>query len=116
MIFDEVKPITRSEAEAGLESGVPDKICDALVRMTYHDPDWRWVQEVCLALTRQSNLEVSGLAVTCLGHLARIHHALDVDRVLPRLRSLQENPSLAGRVNDAFDDIKTYLKCDFKLE
>ena len=113
MIFDEVKPITRSQAEAALASGVPNKICDALVRITYHDPDWRWVQEMCLALTRQSNLDVSGLAVTCLGHLARIHRTLDEERVLPTLRRLQENPTIAGRVVDALDDIRTYLKCDF---
>ena len=116
MIFDEVKPITRSEAEAGLASGMPDKICDALVRITYHDPDWRWVQEMCLDLTRHTNPDVSGLAVTCFGHLARIHGVLDVQRVLPILRRLKDDPKIAGRVDDALDDIKTYLGCNFKLE
>ena len=89
MILDEVTPITQSEAEAGLASGVPDTICDALVRITYHDPDWRWVQEKCLELAGHADPQVAGLAVTCLGHLARIHRVLDLEKVLPTLRRLQ---------------------------
>jgi hypothetical protein len=116
MILDEVKPITRTEAEAGLTSGIPDKICDALIRITYHDPDWRWVQDMCLELASHSDPQVSGLAVTCLGHLARIHGFLDVEKVLPTLRRLRDDPKISGRVADALDDIKMYLECDFNLE
>ena len=116
MIIHEVKPIERSEAEVGLTSGMPDMICDALVRITYHDPDWRWVQEVCLELASHPNPQLSGLAVTCLGHLARIHGVLDLEKVLPTLKRLREDPKISGRVDDALDDIKTFLECDFKLE
>ncbi|SRR5713226_6625776 len=116
MILDEVKPITRTEAEANLTSGMPDKICDALIRITYHDPDWRWVQDMCLELTSHSDPQVSGLAVACLGHLARIHGVLDLEKVRPTLRKLRDDPKISGRVADALDDIKTYLECDFKLE
>jgi hypothetical protein len=116
MILDEVKPITQTEAEAGLASGMPDKICDALIRITYHHPDWRWVQDVCLVFASHSNPQISGLAVTCLGHLARIHGVLEVEKVLTTLRKLRGDPKISGRVADALDDIKTYLECDFKLE
>ena len=116
MIFDEVKPITRLEAEAGFASGITGRICDSLIRVTYHDPDWRWVQNVCLRLVNHSNGEISGLAVSCLGHLARMHRVLDVEKVLPTLRKLREDPKISGRVDDALDDIKTYLGGDVELD
>lgn len=116
MILDEVNPITRTDAEAGLTSGIPDKICDALIRITYHDPDWRWVQDVCLQLASHSDPQVSGLAVTCLGHLARIHGVLDMEKVLPTLSRLLDEPKISGRVADALDDINMYLERDFKHE
>lgn len=116
MLLDDVKPITQTEAEAGLASGMPDKICDALIRITYHDPDWRWVQDTCIELANHSDPQVSGLAVTCLGHLARIHGVLDLEKVLPTLRKLRAHPKISGRVADALDDIKMYLESDFKLE
>ena len=116
MRLDEVKPISQSEAEAGLASGMPDIICDALIRITYHDPNWHWVQDKCLELASHPDPQVSGLAVTCLGHLARIHRVLDVEKVLPTLRRLQDDPKISGRVADALDDINMYLEGDLRLE
>lgn len=112
MRYVEVEPITRQEAKAAFATGIPDSICDALIRLVYHDPDWIWVQERCIELSEDSNSEVSGLAVTCLGHLARIRRTLDLERVLPALKKLLANPEIAGRVEDALDDIETYLKIE----
>lgn len=109
MRYVEVVPITRQEAEAAFASGVSYAICTALVRLVYHYPDWRWLQEKCIELSRDSDLEVAGVAVTCLGHLARIHGTLDLERVLPLLKSLHTNPELAGRVEDASGDIEMYI-------
>jgi hypothetical protein len=115
MLFQEVLPISREEANAGLDSIDPGVLCNALVRVTYHDPDWRWVQTQCMRLAAHSDKNVRGLAVSCLGHLARIHGVLDTEEVLPLLNELLTDPEVAPRAEDALDDIKTFLKIDLKV-
>jgi hypothetical protein len=84
-------------------------ITDELLGLTNHDPDWRWVQEQSLALLDHPDQDVRGLAVTCLGHLARIHRALDLDRVIPALRQRSADPAIAERIEDTMDDIETFV-------
>lgn len=109
-LYQEPLPITREDAEAAFASGVSDRICDALVRVTFNDSDWRWIQEKCLYFINSTDMEVRGLAVACLGHLARIHGKLDLKRVLPILENLRNNDAeVKGRVEDTFDDIDSFL-------
>lgn len=110
MYYKDVLPITRQEAEDAFSSGNLEKICDALVRLTYHDPDWEWVQAQCLRFGKHSHSEVRGLAATCIGHLARIHGILNMESVRPLLEELLDDPEVSGRAQDALDDIKVYLR------
>jgi len=109
MHYEEVLPITRDEAESVFATTDPVKVCNALVRITYHDPDWRWVQERCLHFARHSDPDICGCAATCLGHLARVHRVLDVEKVIPVIEELLIHPELAGIAEDALDDIKMFL-------
>jgi hypothetical protein len=84
-------------------------VCDALVRLALHDGDWQWVESKCIAFTDHPDAEVRGTAVTCLGHLARLHHRLDLAKVLPVLARLRSDPEMGGRVGDALDDIASYV-------
>lgn len=102
-------PMTREDAEMAFSSGVSERICDALVRVTFNESDWQWVQEKCLYFISSSYPEVRGIAVTCLGHLARIHRKLDLKKVLPLLKNLRNDAEVSGRVEDAFDDIETFV-------
>jgi hypothetical protein len=47
-----------------------------------------------------------------LGHLARIHGQLDLERVEPRLRELRADPEVAGSAEDALDDIERFMGTD----
>ena len=109
MRYEEPRPITRNEADSVFATNDPLKVCDALVRITFFDRDWRWVQERCLRLARQSDPDIRGCAATCLGHLARIHRVLDVEKVIPVLEELLMDPELAGRAEDALNDLKMFL-------
>lgn len=108
-IYREPLPISREDAETEFSSDVSERICDALVSVTFNETDWRWVQEKCLHFITSSYTEVRGLAVTCLGHLARIHRKLDLEKVLPILKNLQNDAEIGGRVEDALDDIEPLL-------
>lgn len=79
MRYHSVEPITRSEAEAVFATGQPEKILYALLSVVYHDPDWRWAQSLYLDYAHHAHTDLRGLAITCLGHLARIHGVLDRD-------------------------------------
>jgi hypothetical protein len=109
--FKDVPSMDKASLDAAFSSGDTEKICNAMVSMAYHEHDWHWAQEKCLSFLQYSDIQISGLAATCLGHIARIHRQLDKEKVL---RSLREkaciNPEVAGRIEDALDDIEAFVK------
>jgi hypothetical protein len=106
--FSDVPEISREDARRSFSSGEAEQVCNALVSVTFHDQDWRWVQELCLGFLSNSDSQISGLAATCLGHLARIHRSIDREKVLATLRDHLSNVEIAGRIEDAIDDIEMF--------
>ena len=105
-------PITREEAEAAFASNEPEQIADALVNVAFYDPDWRWVQDICLDLARSKTAFVRMVAAICLGHVARIHRQLDVANVAPVLRKLLADPDVyvRGAAEDAIGDVRIFMQ------
>ena len=98
----------KSAAEL-LSSDDPAVVTAALLDVTFNIADWQWVQDQCLRLIANSNKDIKGLAITCLGHLARIHSIIDKKKVLPALENvLKYDVALAGRAQDALDDITMF--------
>jgi len=110
--YVEPEPIDREVAEVVLQGSDSAKICHTLVSVALHDPDWRWVQEHCLRLLAAADPELRRIAATCLGHLARIHGELDLDRVEPRLHELRNDPEVGGYAENALDDIQQFMGTD----
>ena len=109
--FAEPRPYARAAAERALGSSDPATVCDALVGVTYHEADWRWVQGWLARLVGHPSPEVRGLVATCFGHLARIHGTLDrvqAEMALARLAT-DPDPTVARRVGDARDDFEVFL-------
>jgi len=106
--FHQVLPISRDDALIALASGDSEQICKALVSVAFHESDWRWAQEKCLELLENDDADVSGLAATCLGHIARVQKKLDKERVLTALRQRLVYGDIAGRIEDAIDDIEMF--------
>lgn len=104
--FEQTHPISKADAATAFESDDPALICSALVSVAFHESDWRWAQDRCLEFLEGGNPEIGGLAATCLGHIARIHKMLDKKRVVAALRMHLANPDIAGRVEDALEDIE----------
>jgi hypothetical protein len=110
MIYQSVEPINRGDAERIFAGENTDAMVHALLSVTYHDPDWRWAQAQCLRFLDTSNLDLRWIATICLGHIGRIHRVIDWDVVVPRLKSLLDDPELGGIAEDALDDIKRFVK------
>ncbi|MDF3055570.1 MAG: hypothetical protein K0Q74_1477 [Gammaproteobacteria bacterium] len=102
-------PISKKEAEKIFSIGSNDQICNALLAITLYDKDWRWAQMHCLHFLNHVDSDISGLAATCLGHIARIHHKLDQKLVINALKNRLSDIKISGRVQDALDDIEIFL-------
>lgn len=109
LAYRDVNPISRRQAVRRPSGHDPRVVCDALVRITFHNPDWRWVQGHCLRLAQHPSADVRGLAATCLGHLARVHRALDLELVLPVLQEMLLDHDVGGRAENALADIAIYM-------
>ena len=101
--------MSRGELEALIDSGNETAISDALLSAAYYDPDWRWVQGICLRFLGHTDLGVRSNAVICLGHIARIHKALDLEVVLPELLALKQDAAISPWVEEALEDIHFFL-------
>ncbi len=109
MRFQNPEPISQAKAQEIFASGTGLELSTALVGIAFHEPDWRWVQGICLQFARHPDVGVRSTAAICLGHLSRIHRTLDLDIVLPVLHELAREPGTGGQASDALDDIETYL-------
>ncbi|MFE7741497.1 hypothetical protein [Nocardia sp. NPDC057455] len=63
-----------------------------------------------LVLLDSPDSDMRAAAATPLGHLARIHRAIDGERVVPVLSQSSNEPEIAGRVEDALDDIAVFAR------
>jgi hypothetical protein len=106
--YDEVTQITKDAAMEAFASDDIERVCKALVSVAFHETDWRWAQERCLEFLANENENVSGLAATCLGHIARIRGMVDKPRVIAALRARLRDPRIAGQVEDALHDIEMF--------
>ncbi|TDD37983.1 hypothetical protein E1287_06675 [Actinomadura sp. KC06] len=109
MKYESVPPVRRDELRRALAEKDNEAIHTALVGLALHDEDGTWVQDQCLALKDHPSWDVRAIALLCLGHVARIHGAIDRDRVLPVLRSALHDPRTAGYAEQAIGDIEDFV-------
>ena len=110
MRYESVEPVSRARAHEVLAGDDDLAICRVLVSLAFHDPDCRWVQQLCLDYLQSSKWELRSISATCLGHLARIHRTLDMDLVLPALSEAASDPRVRPYVDDAIDDIRQFVR------
>jgi len=100
-----------SDVAAALLRRDQDAVLRTLLGAVNAEPDWRRAQDECLRLLAHDDLAVRKLAVTCLGHVARIHRHIDRPRVLSALDHVaSSDPAIAGQVEDARDDIEHFTQ------
>lgn len=111
MKYETVEPISKDQAEYLLAENHCETICRTLVRVATFEPDRRWAQSQCLKLASHEDSFVRGVAATCLGHLARIHKAIDENEVMPVIRQLLQDKDPQTRViaEDTISDFSIYL-------
>jgi hypothetical protein len=109
MIYEKAPAVPRQELQRRFESGSPGDVAHALVSAAFHEPDWRWVQTWCIRLADHADSNVQLVAIVALGHLARLHHTLDLESVLPLLSARAKDSALKGTVENTLDDIRMFI-------
>ncbi|MBB5807920.1 hypothetical protein F4560_007688 [Saccharothrix ecbatanensis] len=98
---------------ADIRTGDPQVANQALLELTYDDPDGDWVEPILLEhLAPKYDVRLRLLATTCLGHLARIHGKITRGTVVPTLRTLLSDPVVGGTAQDALDDIDQFAPAE----
>lgn len=119
MQYHEINPMTRVDAQRDLASQDEVKIIDALLSISFHDPDRLWVEEQCLLFLTNTNAshDIHRIAITCLGHLARIHGQLSLEKIKgPLEEALNRDSSLFGFVDDTLGDIRMFVNKHFDIK
>ena len=83
---------------------------DALLYLCFNIEDPAWIQMKCVqAIQDHRDDDIRGLALTCIGHVARMHKAIDEALVIPVLLEKLKHKTLSGRAQDALDDIEIFI-------
>jgi hypothetical protein len=110
--YEEVQEYNKESTIEELKSTEANGIVNALLGLTFHEGNWKWVQDICIQYSSHSEYKVRGIAILCFGHLARIHGELDTERVLPIVKKAlrDSNEFVVGHANSALDDIQFFVK------
>jgi hypothetical protein len=102
---------SKDELEKLLLSDDANVVIDAIMYLCFNIDDPEWIQRKCVQLIESGkNDDIRGLAITCIGHTARIHQEINKDLVIPILLDKLQDSALSGRAEDALGDIKMFVK------
>src|SRR5437763_5749578 len=107
--YEEPQPISRAEIEVALRSQEDHVAASALIRMGLHEQDWQWAEGICLPTLSDSRKQVRIASLIALGHLARLHHRLHLETVIPAVRKLLDDPDCRGIAEDTLEDITMFV-------
>ena len=101
---------SKQELEAMLRSEDTKVATDALLYLCFNIDDLEWIQVKCVeVIEKHRNGDIKGLALTCIGHVARMHKVIDESLVIPVLFKMLKHSTLSGRARDALDDIDIFI-------
>jgi hypothetical protein len=109
MKYDQPRPRTRAELDADLSSGDAETIATALASAALYESDRAYVEGLIVKFLQHQEPWVRGVAAIAAGHVARMHHALSREKIVPLIETLLEDPQTSGKAQDALDDIEIFL-------
>lgn len=113
MKYAEIPQLTHEQIVRDLLSSDIEISSVALLSASLYGQDRNWIQEKCLTFLDHPDPTMKATAIRCLGHLARIHKKLDIEKVLPAIFRFKDDSYLSGVVEDTLDDIKVYIKSTY---
>src|SRR5450755_313548 len=109
MKYEELEPISKENVLKALQ-GTDNDASEGLIRAALSIDDAPWVESVLTDALSDGRFEVRRAAILSLGHLARIHRRITLEKVIPLLQNCANDPSLAGSAEDALGDIAMFVR------
>lgn len=109
--YEDVERLPREELITLLASENPYRVACALYSATRWDPDWPWVQQICLERLASFHLIIRWAAATCLGDLAFYRRPLGCDKVIPALTAAMRDPTISDPAAFSLSMVKQFV-CD----
>ena len=109
LIYQPLVYVDRHATEQGLRSDDAQVVANALLAASLEDEDRSWVFNQCVAMTRDSRVEVRWAVALAIGHLARPRAFVDEAPARAALQALATDPQVQPAVLDALDDIEAAL-------
>jgi hypothetical protein len=105
--YEPIPEYDRDTALREMESAVTERVTRALLALAFYDSDWHFVQSLCITHSKNPDQNIRGIAILCLGHLARIHKRLQTEVAVPQvIEGLQDSNDYVRRcAEDALEDI-----------
>jgi hypothetical protein len=107
--YDEPSGITKEKFLEVIAAGVISIVCQAIVDAVHYIDDYDWLLNQYSNLLNHPDVQVRGVTVTCIGHLARLNERADKKQLLSILEPLLDISDISGRVEDAIEDIYAFL-------
>jgi len=107
--YDERTEISKDQFLQIIAKGVVVPICQAIVSAAHSIKDYKWLILQYTLLLEHPDVEVQGVTVSCIGHLSRLNESAKKDELLAILEPLLKREDIAGRVEDAMEDVNTFL-------
>lgn len=101
---------SKKELEEMFNSSDENLSTNALLYVVFNVNDFNWVQNMCLKLIDSKSKTMCLLAITCLGHIARIYGKIDGNVVYILKKLSKGNGEKAGIAEQALGDIKMFVK------
>lgn len=106
--YEGVKDLKHSATYKDLLSGDSERVIHAILSISWYD-DWRSAQAVCLKYAHHEEYWIRRASITGLGHIARIHGAIDLNAVLVLFGDLTWRGVPAYEFEDMFSDIMVHV-------
>lgn len=101
---------SKKKLEAMLRSEDTTVATDALLYLCFNSDDPEWIQVRCIdIIEKHRNDDVRELALTCIGHVARMHSVINKALVIPVILEKLRHSTLSGPAQDALDDIDVFI-------
>jgi hypothetical protein len=110
MKYEPIPSMSREEIETAIGRDSPSELSVAVLSAALNSTDPSWAESVCVRLSIHPDPGVRGNAILGLGHIARLHGALQAHsfRAIAEARA-DPHPYVRGHAESAADDVEVFL-------
>jgi hypothetical protein len=94
-----------------MDTAEKSAVVEGILSATMYEHDPTWALEICLKYCNAGDVDIRGIAIEGLGHIARVHGDIDLERVIPVLDvALKDtDPWVVDKAEFSLDDLTRFV-------